>query len=93
MEGNDAAPEDVATLDLRVALVASEKDLVEPPQAFLNNVSEMLKATHGVDADLAAILSEHLLTVAPHSNVVVNAKAAILALASKRVAPAEEQHG
>lgn len=90
-ENEAAAPEDAVALDVLAELAAPEEDLVETPEAFLNNVSAGLKTSDDVDADLAAILSEHLLTVTPHANVVVNARAAILALAAKRAAPAEEQ--
>ena len=44
-------------------------------------MSAALRASDDVDADLAAILSDHLLTVTPHANVVANAKAVILELA------------
>lgn len=90
-ENKAAAPEDAVALDVLAELAAPEEDLVETPEAFLNNVSAGLKTSDDVDADLAAILSEHLLTVTPHANVVVNARTAILALAAKRAAPAEEQ--
>lgn len=90
-ENEAAAPEDAVVLDVLAAVAAPEENLVETPEAFLTDVSAGLKASDGVDADLAAILSDHLLTVTPHANVVVNARAAILALAAKRAAPAEEQ--
>lgn len=89
-EDEAAAPEVAVALDMLAELAAPEKDLVETPEAFLTGVSAALKASNDVDADLAAILSDHLLTVAPHANVIVNAKAAILALAAKRAAPTEE---
>ncbi len=84
-------PEDAVAVDMLAVLAAPEEDLLETPEAFLTGVSTALKASNDVDTDLAAILSDHLLTVAPHANVIVNAKAAILALAAKRAAPAEEQ--
>jgi len=90
-ENEDAAPEDAVALDTLAGLAAQEEDWVETPETFLTGVSAVLKAADGVDVDLAAILSDHLLTVTPNANVVVNAKAAILALAAKRAAPAEEQ--
>ncbi len=71
--------------------VAPEADLVEAPEAFLTSVSVELKASDYIDSDLAAILSEHLLTITPHANVVANAKAAILTLAAKRAALNEGQ--
>ena len=69
--------------------IVGEDELAGMPDAFLVGVSKALEASADVDAELASILSEHLLTVAPHANVVANAKAAILALAAKRAAPAE----
>ncbi len=89
-EDTAAPPKDTVALDMLAALAAPEEDLVETPEAFLNAVSAALKASDDVDTDLAAILSDHMLTVTPHSNVIVNAKAAILALAAARAAPAEE---
>ncbi|MGE4306067.1 MAG: hypothetical protein AB7E24_18820 [Novosphingobium sp.] len=93
-EDETAASDDAVALDMLAALGAPEEDLVETPEAFLTGVSAALKASDEVDADLAAILSDHLLTVTPHANVIANAKAAILTLAATRAAPAEEQaHG
>jgi hypothetical protein len=71
--------------------VAPEANLVEAPEAFLTSVSAALKASDDVDSDLAAILSDHLLTITPHANVVVNATAAIMTLAAKRAALNEGQ--
>ena len=93
-EDETAAPDDAVALDMLAALATSEEDLVETPEVFLTGVSVALKASDEVDADLAAILSDHLLTVTPHADVIANAKAAILTLAATRAAPAEEQaHG
>lgn len=93
-EDETAAPDDVVALDMLAALAASEEDLVETPEAFLTGVSVALKASDEVDADLATILSDHLLTATPHADVIANAKAAILTLAATRAAPAKEQaHG
>ena len=89
-EDNAAVPEDAVALDMLAAVAAPEEDLVETPEAFLTGVCAALKTSDDVDVDLAAILSDHLLTVTPHADVIVNAKAAILALAAKRAAPAEE---
>jgi hypothetical protein len=63
---------------------------VETPDTFLTKLAETLKGTEGVDADLASILTDNLLTVGPHANAVANAKAAIVKLAAKRAAPREE---
>lgn len=90
-EDERAAPADAVAPDVIAALAAPEADDVETPEAFLTGVSFALKASDDVDADLAAILSDHLLTVTPHDNVIANAKTAILALAAERAAPDEEQ--
>ncbi len=87
----DAAPEDAVALDMTAAHAAPVTDVAETPEAFLVSVAAALKASEDVDADLAAILSDHLLTVTPHDNVIANAKAAILTLAAARATPAEEQ--
>lgn len=92
MDENEAAgPEDAVALDTLAGLAAPEENWVETPETFLTGVSTVLKATDDVDVDLAAILSDNLLTVTPNANVVVNAKAVILALAAKRAAAAKEQ--
>jgi len=90
-EHEATASENAAALEIVVAVGASEDDLVETPEAFLTRVSTALKASDDVDVDLAAILSDHLLTVAPNANVIVNSKTAILALAAKRAAPGVKQ--
>lgn len=92
MEQNEvAAPDDAVAIDTIAGLAAPEEDWMETPEAFLAGVSAVLNAADEVDVDLAAILSGDLLTVTPNANVVVNAKAAILALAAKRAARAEGQ--
>ncbi|MGA0613153.1 hypothetical protein [Paracoccus sp. KR1-242] len=73
------------------ALALPEVEPAETPNAFLAVVSKTLRETVDVDADLASILSDHLLTATPHANAVTNAKAAIVALAAKRAVSAEEQ--
>jgi hypothetical protein len=90
-EDEAAAPDEAVAFDMLVAVATAEEDVLETPEAFLTGVSAVLEASDDVDADLAAILSDHLLTVTPHANVIADAKAAILALASKRAAPVEEQ--
>lgn len=95
MDEDEAATHaEAVALDMPAAAAAAEQDLVETPEAFLTGVSSALKASDEVDADLAAILSDHLLTVIPDANVISNARAAILVLAAKRAGPVEEQaHG
>ncbi|WP_283179923.1 hypothetical protein [Gemmobacter sp. 24YEA27] len=90
-EDEKAAPEDAVALDIIAALAAPEVVVADTPEAFLAGVAAALKASDDVDADLAAILSDHFLTVTPSDNVIASAKAAILLLAAERAAPAEEQ--
>lgn len=51
---------------------------------FLAGLAERLRASDGVDGDLAGILAMHLLVTNPDAKAVTKAKDAILALASKR---------
>lgn len=90
-ENETAASGDAPALDMLAALDTPEVEPAETPEAFLAGLSMALKMSVDVDADLASILSDHLLTATPRANVVDNAKAAIVALAAKRSTPAEEQ--
>ena len=90
-EDETAAPDNAAALDMLAALAKPEVEPTETPDAFLLDTSKALKASVDVDADLASIISDHLLTVTPNANAVANAKVAIVALAAKRAAPAQEQ--
>ncbi len=83
-----AAPEEAAPLDTPAKLAVPEAEKEDAPEVFLASLSEKLKASDEVDADLATILTDHLLTITPHANAVANAKSAIIELASKRGAPA-----
>jgi hypothetical protein len=56
----------------------------ETTVAFLTALGKMLRAKDKVDAGLAEILSEHLLTDTPANDAVTQAKAAILRLAAAR---------
>lgn len=85
-----AAPEEPAALTMLPALAPPQAEKADTAEVFLVYMSETLKALDGVDADLATVLTEHLLTVTPHANAVANARSAIVAIASKRAAPAEE---
>lgn len=91
MDEDEAAAGEAVALDIPAAVAVAKESLVEEPGAFLTGVSAALKAMDDVDDELAAILSNHLLTATPHANVIANAKAAILALAAKRVASTKEQ--
>ncbi|MEI4263745.1 hypothetical protein [Roseovarius sp. D0-M9] len=90
-EEETGAPRDAAALRMPTELGQPEVEPVETPDVFLAGVSEALKASANVDADLATILSDHLLNAKPHADAVANAKAAIVAIAAKRAAPDEEQ--
>jgi hypothetical protein len=85
------APDDAVALDVHATIVQAEVGTMETPEVFLAGVAEGLNASADMDAGLSSILSDHLLTVTPHANAVANAKAAIVALAVKRAAPAEVQ--
>lgn len=91
MEKNETkAPGDAVAPSILAALALPDVEPAVTPDAFLAVVSKTLKASVDVDSDLASILSDQLLTATPHANAVANAKAAIVALAAKRAAPAEE---
>lgn len=60
---------------------------METPDAFLMALGESLKAKAGVDAELAAILTTHILKAAPAPNAVAQAKDAIVKLAAVRANP------
>lgn len=89
-EDDTAALEEAVASEMIAAVAAPETGVVETPDAFLTGVATALHASDDVDNDLAAILTDHLLTVTPHENVIANAKAAILTLAAERAATAEE---
>lgn len=82
---------DTTALGMPTEIGQPEVEPVETPEVFLAGVSKDLKASADVDADLARIISGHLLTSTPHADAVANAKAAIVSLASKRAAPDEKQ--
>lgn len=90
VEDETAVPDDAAALDMLAAPATPQVEPAETPDAFLVGVSKALKASADVDADLASILSDHLLTVTPHASGVANANAAIVALAAKRAALADQ---
>lgn len=56
----------------------------ETPGEFLVNLGQALLERDDVDADLAEIISTHLLTAKPTDDAVPKAKAAILKLARDR---------
>jgi hypothetical protein len=67
--------------------MAGEQKKDETPAAFLQALGKSLSEKAGVDADLAAILCEHILREAPAKDAVATAKAAIAKLAANRAAP------
>lgn len=60
---------------------------LETPDAFLKALGESLKTKDGVDTDLAAILTTHILKAAPAANAIAQAKDAIVKLATERANP------
>ncbi len=91
MDEDEGTLREAEAPDIPAAGAVAKENLIEEPEAFLTGVSAALNAMDDVDSDLAAILSNHLLTATPHANVIANAKAAILALAAKRMASTKEQ--
>ena len=58
--------------------------------AFLAQLGHALKTREGVDAELAEIVVEHILTAAPAEDCVEQAMTAINELAAVRVTPPKE---
>lgn len=83
------APEGAAVLRIPAEPELPQVEPMEMSDLFLASVSEDLKATADVDADLTRIISDHLLTATPEADAVANAEAAIVAIAAKRAAPAK----
>lgn len=90
-EVEKGSPEDAVALGVTAEPGQPEVEPAETTDDFLAGVSENLKSLAEVDADLAEVLSDHLLTATPDADAVANAKAAIVAIAVKRAAPTEEQ--
>lgn len=65
-------------------------DVVETPAAFLADLGKALKAREGIDADLADIVSCHILIAAPAEDCVEQAMMEISTLAATRAAPPKE---
>ena len=65
----------------------------ETPDAFLKGVAANLQGTPGVDNDLARILAGEILVAKAPADAVNRAKAAIVALATKRASAAEPTDG
>lgn len=70
--------------------MGNENEIADTPAAFLNGLGDALKAQTGVDSDLADVIIANLLTTAPAKDAVDQVYVAILALADKRAAPADE---
>ena len=62
----------------------------ETSDAFLTQLGQALKTREGVDAELAGIVVEHILTRAPAEDCVGQAMTAINKLAASRANPPEE---
>lgn len=67
-----------------------DDDAAETPAAFLAELGKALKASEGMDSDLAAIVSQHILTAVPAADCVEQAMMAIAALAATRATPTKE---
>ena len=62
-------------------------ETVETSAAFLAELGDALHTCEGVDAGLAEIVSQHLLTTAPAEDCVKQALMTIIALATNRASP------
>lgn len=62
----------------------------ESSAAFLAQLGNALMTSEGVDAELAGIVVEHILSAAPSENCVEQAMTAINTLAASRASPPEE---
>lgn len=65
----------------------TKEEPIETPAAFLKALGDSLKAREDVDSELAGILATHILKVDPAKSSVVQAKDAILKLATERASP------
>ena len=61
-----------------------EVQTAETPAAFLSELGHALTSLEGVDADLANLVSKHILTASPHEDAVDQALSDITALARQR---------
>lgn len=66
------------------------KDDEQVPAVFLAQLRQALKTHQGVDAGLAEIVAEHILTAAPAGDCVEQATTAITALAAARATRPKE---
>jgi len=73
--------------DLRRRIVAPEDETIGE---FLDRLGKMLKAREGVDADLAEIVVQHILTPTPAEDCVEQAMTAIDSLAAARTSSPKE---
>lgn len=73
--------------------MTNQEEPQETPDAFLKNVATKLAKRDGVDGDLAAILAEHILASDVGDDALMQAKAAVVALAKTRAdTPMEVEH-
>jgi hypothetical protein len=61
-----------------------EEQTTRTPAAFLSELGNALKSREGVDADLAKLISRHILTAAPDQKCVEEASKAMATLADAR---------
>lgn len=93
MSGKDekAKPEEAAALKLVAERASPHAVNTDTPEKFLTNLSKELEESDEFDAELAAVLVNHLLKVTPQDYAVASAKSAIVTLASGRAARTREE--
>ena len=71
-----------------------DRDAAESPAAFLDELGKFLNSNEAMDAELAKIVSQHILTAAPAKDCVEQAMTAITELAATRATgPKENSDG
>jgi len=67
-----------------------DRDAAESPAAFLDELRKSLNSNEAMDAELAKIVSQHILTAAPAEDCVEQAMMAITELAATRATSPKE---
>lgn len=67
-----------------------DNDTEETPASFLAELGKTLEAREMLDAELATIISQHILTATPVEDSVAQAMKAIIALAEERATALKE---
>jgi hypothetical protein len=71
--------------------VEDKVETADTPDVFLITLGESLKGMEGVDVGMTDILRTYILKAVPAQNAVIQAKDAILKLASERANPPEPE--